>query len=696
MFKGGKLWHHAPMRLTIIVPAHNEELRIGRMLDAYLPFISRQYGTDAEFIVVVNGSTDGTDKVVAGYQKDYPFLRMIVDPNPIGKGGALMLGFREARGEWVGFVDADGATPPEAFQDLMDKIGDAGAIIASRWCRGAQVSPRQPLDRRVASRVFNWITRVLFGLKLTDTQCGAKLMRREALVEILPRLGITQWAFDVDLLFQLRRSGTRIREIPTVWRDVEGSKIHVARASTEMLLALARLRLMYSRFHWLVPLYERTLGPILSPAGVERDHLLFHSLVLMIGAQLGNICNLLFQLAMVRMLSDVDYGVMAAMLGLLTGVSVPFGVLSGAATHFAARFMKAQRPDLVRALMRGMMRALTAPAAVTLLAVVFGHRAMGAYFKLTDSLPLYVAGVSAVIMVYGTVPGGILMGVQAFGWSAAIGNSSALLRLLLGIGLALAGGGAVGALSAHGVAMVVGITATLVVCGRLVGGMGAPGGGVVLADDSEDDDSWNVRGTVMYMGGYMAAFAGYAVLSNADLVLVKHYFDASQAGAFAKAAMVARIVFFLPQPVAAALFPKVASGGEASHGSGRTLLKAVVLMSGIIAVAGGIFLLFPGLMLRMVAGTTDPALAPVVRGMVLALTPLTLVSVLLTYEVAQRRFVVAVPLGLCAAGYVASAHWMHETPLQIVAALGVAGTLALVSVVALLPWREMKRVNDPE
>jgi glycosyltransferase involved in cell wall biosynthesis len=166
-----------PMRLSIIVPAHNEEARIGRMLDTYLPYFSDRYGSAVELIVVVNGTTDRTEAIVAGYAARFPLLRVLVEPGRVGKGGALMLGFRAARGDWVGFVDADGATPPEAFDALVTHIGDAGAIIASRWCRGARVSPRQPLARRLASRCFNLATRLLFDLPITDTQCGAKLMR---------------------------------------------------------------------------------------------------------------------------------------------------------------------------------------------------------------------------------------------------------------------------------------------------------------------------------------------------------------------------------------------------------------------------------------------------------------------------------------------------------------------------------------
>jgi glycosyltransferase involved in cell wall biosynthesis len=255
------------VKLTIVIPACNEEKRIGRMLDAYLPFFADRYGAEIELVVVINGTTDGTEGIVRGYAARFPSLRAIVEPARIGKGGALMKGFRAARGDLVGFADADGSTPPDAFQDLVARMADADAIIASRWCRGAHVSPQQPLRRRVASRAFNLLTRVLFGLRLTDTQCGAKVVRGAALRDVLPHLGTTQWAFDVDLLFQLRRAGYAIREIPTVWRDVEGSGIRVVRNSMEMSVALVRLRLFYSPFRFLVRAYERTIGRVFGYPG---------------------------------------------------------------------------------------------------------------------------------------------------------------------------------------------------------------------------------------------------------------------------------------------------------------------------------------------------------------------------------------------------------------------------------------------
>lgn len=245
------------MQLTIIVPAHNEEKRLPKMLDEYLPFFSQIYHADFEMLVVINGSSDGTETVVKKYMVKFPQIKYIVEPRKIGKGGAIMLGFARAGGDLIGFVDADGSTPPAAFQDLADNIGQADAIIASRWLRGAQVSPRQPWSRRMASRLFNLWVHIIFGLHYTDTQCGAKLIKNHAVRQILPNLGITRWAFDVDLLFQLYRAGYKIIEIPTVWHDVAGSRLEIAPVSLEMFAALIRLRLLYSPFKGIVAFYDR-------------------------------------------------------------------------------------------------------------------------------------------------------------------------------------------------------------------------------------------------------------------------------------------------------------------------------------------------------------------------------------------------------------------------------------------------------
>lgn len=248
------------MRLSIVVPAYNEEARLGGMLDAYLPYFTERYGDEAEILVVVNGSTDATAEVARARMASWSSLRVLVDPRRIGKGGAIIAGFQAARGAVIGFTDADGATPPEAFDRLVAELGDAGVVLANRWHPDSRITP-PPWRRRAASRVFNALVRCLFGLPISDTQCGAKVLRRETVERILPNLGLTRWAFDVDLLFQVRRAGYTIREVPTVWHDEAGSRLRLARASFDMFVAICRLRLLYSPLRWIVRVYDRTLGP---------------------------------------------------------------------------------------------------------------------------------------------------------------------------------------------------------------------------------------------------------------------------------------------------------------------------------------------------------------------------------------------------------------------------------------------------
>jgi len=672
------------MRLSIVVPACNEEFRIGCMLDAYLPFFTQRYGQEVEFIIVVNGSTDRTEEIVRNYAARYPLVRVMVDPRRIGKGGALIMGFAEARGDLVGFVDADGATPPEAFQQLVENIGEAGAIIASRWRPGAVVSPRQPPLRRLSSRVFHLLARLAFGLRLTDTQCGAKLMRREALMRILPHLGITQWAFDVDLLLHLQRAGFRIVEIPTTWRDQAGSKVELLRASLEMLAALARLRLLYSPFKWVVTLYDRYVGPFIHPPGMEEDRLFRHSLLLIAGSQVANVCNVLFQAAMARMLPQTEYGVMAAMLALLAIASAPVASLSQSVAHYSALFSKQQRREMVKSMLGRMSRELL-PVALGLIGLAWlGGPWLAEFLRFDKSTPIMVATLGLVISIYGAVLNGTLSGVQAFLWVAGLGAIWSALRLTLGINLATVHPTAVGALTAHMLAFVFTSALAMWAVRKVLG------------------DDWNrphtaepVRRVYAYLVGTLAAGLGFAFLMNADAAIVKHYFAAPEAGLFAQAAMVARVVVFLPMPVAGALFPKVVSSGKVSQASLRTLGKGLFLVSMMAVASAALCSFFPTTLLRLLTGRAAPLQVSILRCTAWAMAPLSVLYLLMNFELAQRRFATAIILPASAALYLVGVAVWHASVLQIIAVLSTVGittltatTLVIIKGAKLLPsWR---------
>ncbi len=255
----------AAPRYSIIIPAQNEADRIGPVLADYL-----QVFADSELIVVLNGCTDATEQRVREACGAGGEIRLINLPPAVGKGGAVRSGMLVARAPVVGYVDADGATSAAEMRRLCESLGDADALIASRWVRGARVVVPQTRARRFASRVFNLLVRLMFGLPFSDTQCGAKVFRTDAIAPILGRVETANLAFDVDVLVQLRRSRRRIVEVPTTWEDRAGSGLRLLPSALRMFGALVRLRVRDSFLHPLVPLVDRMMPS--KPLRI-RDHL---------------------------------------------------------------------------------------------------------------------------------------------------------------------------------------------------------------------------------------------------------------------------------------------------------------------------------------------------------------------------------------------------------------------------------------
>ena len=245
--------------LLLLIPAYNEEARIEPVLRQYATFFQRNYAGAFQLVVVLNGCRDNTLGVVQRVAKEFPAIRWLDFPAPIGKGGALIEGLKLAGNvEVVGYVDADGATPPHAYLDLVKKIGAADCIIGSRWVPGAVIHQSQAGNRRFASRVFHGIVQTLFWMNIRDTQCGAKVMRRAVVEKIHPTLRIADMAFDINLLVSIKRAGFTILEVPTEWTDQAGSKVALARSSLTMFLSVVRVRLIYSPFYQLL----RPLRPL--------------------------------------------------------------------------------------------------------------------------------------------------------------------------------------------------------------------------------------------------------------------------------------------------------------------------------------------------------------------------------------------------------------------------------------------------
>jgi glycosyltransferase involved in cell wall biosynthesis len=245
--------------LLLLIPAYNEESRIEPVLREFGQYFRDHYQGKFQLVVVLNGCRDNTLGVVKKVAAEFPSISALDFPDPIGKGGALIEGLKLApAADVVGYVDADGASPPSAFHALVKLIDKADCVIGSRWVRGAVLHQAQTRVRRIASRCFHLVVETLFGMHIKDTQCPCKAIRRAAVEKIHSSLRIADLAFDVNLLYSLKHAGFSVLEVPTEWTDKIGSKVtsSLFRSSLSMFLSVVRIRLIYSPrvYKWLRPL----------------------------------------------------------------------------------------------------------------------------------------------------------------------------------------------------------------------------------------------------------------------------------------------------------------------------------------------------------------------------------------------------------------------------------------------------------
>ena len=246
------------MKVNIIIPAHNEEKRIGRTLKNYCDFfdkVKKNKNIDTRFTIVLNGCTDRTYKITADLKEKYNSIN-ILNLKKAGKGLAVTEGFKCAIKEphdLIGFVDADMATQPKYFYELIEKIKNNDAIIASRYMKESKVFPARPLIKNWGRKlIFNPLTRLLFRIKYKDFQCGAKLFKPYTLKKIVNKITDKQWTFDIELLYLCRKNGFKVKELPTIWYDQEFSKFKLVNSGIKMIKSMFKLRVQHSIFSKLI------------------------------------------------------------------------------------------------------------------------------------------------------------------------------------------------------------------------------------------------------------------------------------------------------------------------------------------------------------------------------------------------------------------------------------------------------------
>jgi dolichyl-phosphate beta-glucosyltransferase len=247
--------------LGIVLPAYNEESRLGPALDELFAYLCSAPSGDlpelVRVLVVDDGSTDGTAALVQARpefavedaspsRRDCPKLGLLAVPHG-GKGSAVRAGMLVADGDALVFADADMATPADQLAKLVRALETADVALGSRiQPDGSDMRATQPRFRRLVGRMFRVAAQLWVTGPVKDTQCGFKGFRRAAARDLFGRLRITSIVFDVDLIYLARRRGYRMAIVPVTWADRRGSRMH-ARPNLAFRVAwdLVRIRFVH-------------------------------------------------------------------------------------------------------------------------------------------------------------------------------------------------------------------------------------------------------------------------------------------------------------------------------------------------------------------------------------------------------------------------------------------------------------------
>lgn len=225
--------------LSVVLPAHNEAKRLSEAVEKVESYL-KKLGYDYEIIIAEDGSTDGTDEIARQLARKNPKIKHLHSDERLGRGRALIRAFKEARGDIVAYMDVDLSTDLKHLEDLISAILEGYDIaIGSRLMKESEA--KRPLKRDVASRVYNFLVRLLLRSKIHDHQCGFKAFKKDAVMKISEKVKDNHWFWDTEVLVIAQRLGYKIKEIPVRWIQGGETKVRFKRDVIYMFSQILRM-----------------------------------------------------------------------------------------------------------------------------------------------------------------------------------------------------------------------------------------------------------------------------------------------------------------------------------------------------------------------------------------------------------------------------------------------------------------------
>jgi len=230
--------------ISLIVPVHNEELRIRKGICRICDYFEIN-GYEYEILITEDGSTDKTVEIAQDLQNTNNKIRLHSSKKKMGKGKAISNSMLLAKKEFVAYMDVDLAADPSELERLFNKINDYDIAIGSRLLRGTLPPIERPFYRAFFSFFYSRFFRILFRNPIIDPQCGFKLFRKEIVSELFKDISTTGFAFDSEVIVKAYSLDYKIVEVPIIWSHEKASQLRVSQQMREMGKDLLRIWYKY-------------------------------------------------------------------------------------------------------------------------------------------------------------------------------------------------------------------------------------------------------------------------------------------------------------------------------------------------------------------------------------------------------------------------------------------------------------------
>ena len=629
------------MKGCAIIPSFNESKII-------YDLVKRIKMLNLSVVVVDDGSRDKTADLArkAGAE-------VISHSKNLGKGVSLRTGFQKVIKEDYEFIitmDGDGQHRPEDLEKFISLFSSNSTdiIVGNRM----DEPKNMPFHRWITNKIMSMIISSICKIYIPDTQCGFRLIKTSVLKDIV--FSTSNYEIESELLIQGSKKNYSIQSVPikTVYEG-QDSQINPVVDTIRFFKFILKDQLKEGWF-------------ILK--SFFDDTVIKHGSIMFLASLLSNVFSLAFWLFMVRKLHHIDYGILNSMVSFLSIASLPTAILQTVLARYFSEFKALDRKEKIQVLFRAFLKRIIILNSLIAVIFFFLSRNIADFLHLDSQIFVYFTVLAIFFNGLLTLTGSALQGMQLFPRIALNSIFNGFMKLASGIILVLTGFKALGAF----LGFVLSAVSTFILSLFQLPSW-------ILRMNKKEYSRYKpeIRLTDIYSYFFPVSIAliAYTLVTNSDIILVKHFFSESSAGIYSIAQTVGKIILFLPGALSIVFFP-ISVQRKAQNKEVLPLLKKSLFFVATLCTVGVLFtLVFPRFVLNVVSGKALPECVPLVRLIIFPMSLFALNYIFIFYNLSINNIRFIISIFIIAVMQIISIAIFHNSLFEVILILFISALL---------------------